>query len=84
VSDLEELVSEISHELKTPIAVISGYAELLAARADERTRLAAASQIGEAAERLLVAVDGLLEAIEREPALAEALASARSRAKESE
>jgi CheY-like chemotaxis protein len=49
--------AELVHDLKTPIAVIAGYAELLAIRADEETRLAAAEQILTAAKRLSSVVD---------------------------
>jgi CheY-like chemotaxis protein len=40
------------HELKSPLAVISGYAELLEQRGDERTRLEAARRIREAVDQL--------------------------------
>lgn len=74
---VQELVSELAHKLKTPIAVIAGYAELLAVRDDERTRLNASTQIQTAADRLMLAVDDLLETIVRTPALAAALLEAR-------
>jgi signal transduction histidine kinase len=74
---VQELVSELAHQLKTPIAVIAGYAELLAVRDDERTRLNASTQIQTAADRLMLAVDDLLETIVRTPALAAALLDAR-------
>jgi signal transduction histidine kinase len=74
---VQELVSELAHQLKTPIAVIAGYAELLAVRDDERTRLNASTQIQTAADRLMLAVDDLLETIVRTPALAAALLAAR-------
>lgn len=80
--DVQELISELAHELKTPIAVIAGYAELLGARADERTRLDSSSQIQAATERLTKAVDDLLEAVEREPDLAAALLRARGASEE--
>jgi signal transduction histidine kinase len=77
-----ELISELGHELKTPIAVIAGYAELLGARGDERTRLDASSQIQAAARRLTEAVDELLQAIERDGDLASALLAARAELRE--
>ncbi len=40
-----------------------GFAELLQARDDERTRVEASNRIVEAAERLFVAIDRLLMAI---------------------
>ena len=79
-----ELISDLGHELKTPIAVIGGYAELIGAREDERTRLEASAQIHAAAERLTAAVDDLLQAIERDPALATALLTARANPRERE
>jgi signal transduction histidine kinase len=77
----EDVVSEFAHELRTPIAVIAGFAELLGARDDERTRLEAATQIGRAAARLSDVVDDLVAALERDPDLAAALAAARGGAR---
>jgi signal transduction histidine kinase len=77
----EDVVSEFAHELRTPIAVIAGYAELLGVRADERTRIEAAKEIGRAAARLSDAVDDLVAALERDPELAAALAAAREGAR---
>jgi CheY-like chemotaxis protein len=48
------------HELKAPLAVISGYAQLLELRGDERTRLEAARRIREAVERLEEMFDDLV------------------------
>jgi signal transduction histidine kinase len=59
VSD-EELVATVAHQVKTPLAVIRGYAELLGVRDDEATRHEAAAQIREAAEVLDVMLDDLL------------------------
>jgi signal transduction histidine kinase len=75
---VQELISELGHELKTPIAVIAGYAELLGAREDERTRLDASAQIQAATERLTRVVDDLLQAVEQNPDLAAALIGARA------
>lgn len=59
----QEAVSALSHELRTPLSAIMGFAELLQARDDERTRVEASARIVEAAERLSVAIDRLLEAV---------------------
>jgi len=56
-------LSSLAHELKTPLAVIAGFAELLAARDDERTRLEAATRIMEASERLGNALEDLLAGV---------------------
>jgi len=56
-------LSTLSHELKTPLAVIVGFAELLSARDDDRTRLEAAKRITEASERLRDALDDLLAGV---------------------
>jgi signal transduction histidine kinase len=56
-------ISSLAHEFKTPLAVIVGFAELLSARDDERTRLEAASRIMEASERLGNALDDLLAGV---------------------
>jgi len=52
--------AELAHNLKTPIAVIAGHAELLALRDDDETRTTAATQILAAARRLTAEVDALL------------------------
>jgi signal transduction histidine kinase len=58
----DALRSRISHDLRTPLAVIVGYAELLASRGDEPDfRREAASKILEAAERLGASLDSILE-----------------------
>lgn len=56
----DTLVADVGHQVKTPIAVIRGYAELLGARSDDGTRLEAATQIREAADMLESMVDDLL------------------------
>lgn len=58
--ELDRLVAAIAHELKTPLAVIIGCAELLGDRGDERTRLEASARIQEAAERLSTIIDDVL------------------------
>jgi CheY-like chemotaxis protein len=50
----------LTHELKTSIAVIAGYAELLATMDDEDRRIAAATQILAATDRLSAGVDAML------------------------
>ena len=56
----EDALAELAHNLKTPIAVVAGYAELLARRDDDETRTTAASQISAAARRLTDEVNALL------------------------
>jgi signal transduction histidine kinase len=53
------LVATLAHELKTPLAVLLGYVELLELRDDETIRREAPRRIKEAAERLAAAVDDL-------------------------
>jgi signal transduction histidine kinase len=55
-----DLLSSLAHELKTPITVIVGYAELLEGRSDEASTREAAARIREAAELLRSRVDRLL------------------------
>ena len=59
-------LSALAHALRTPLAVITGYAELLQARDDERTRREAADRIAEAAERLSTEIDRVLNMLEQE------------------
>lgn len=57
-----EAAGELLHELKTPLAVIRGFAELLISRDDDETRQTAADQILAAAERLSQSLDTLFGA----------------------
>jgi CheY-like chemotaxis protein len=57
----DELRLALSHDLKTAVSVIAGYAELLLIRDDERTRQEAPQRILEAAQRLRVELDALAE-----------------------
>ena len=59
-------LSAVAHALRTPLAVIAGYAELLQARDDERTRREAADRIAEAAARLSSEIDRVLNMLEHE------------------
>jgi len=61
--DRDEALSSFAHEVKTPLAIIAGFAELLAARDDERTRREAAARITEATERLRNTFDDLLAGV---------------------
>lgn len=56
-------LSALAHELKTPLAVISGFAELLSMRDDEKTRVEAPKRITEASERLSLVLDDLFAGI---------------------
>lgn len=62
----DEFFAALAHEVKTPLAVLRGYAELLANRDDEETRRTAPAVILEAAERLAPVVDDLLLVLEIE------------------
>lgn len=65
--DREALWSALAHDLKTPLSVIVGYAELLRARDDEATRREAAERILEAAEQLRREIDALAERLANVP-----------------
>ncbi len=56
----DEILSALAHDLRTPISVIVGYAELIERRSEEPKTREAAGNILEAAERLRSAVDRLL------------------------
>jgi signal transduction histidine kinase len=60
----EALFASVAHEVKTPLAVVRGYAELLANREDEQIQREAPQAILEAVRRLAPAVDDLLLALE--------------------
>lgn len=57
----EDARALLAHELRNPLAVIVGYAELLQLRDDDRTRREAAAAILEAADRLSSLLDELSE-----------------------
>lgn len=56
----DEFVSRLSHALRTPVALIIGYAELLRTRDDEEIRREAPVLIREAAQELTDAIDDLV------------------------
>ncbi len=57
------LIAGISHDLKTPLAVLLGYAELLQHRGDEATRLEAADLIAQATVRISAGLEHLVAAL---------------------
>jgi CheY-like chemotaxis protein len=78
-STQEELLSEVAHEFRTPLGVITGYVELLQLRDDPALRSQALPRIDAAAQRLGQAIDRLLSALEHDNgAFAERLLAARS------
>ncbi|OFW72379.1 MAG: hypothetical protein A2Y55_07870 [Actinobacteria bacterium RBG_16_68_12] len=60
----EQLLSAVAHEFRSPLAVITGYAELLRRRDDPGFRETAVARIEQAAERLSLAIDDLLSLLE--------------------
>ena len=57
----EALPPSLEHELKTALAMIVGYAELLQTREDEETRREASEGILQAARRLSSTIDSVIE-----------------------
>ena len=60
MTEADELVSVAAHALKTPLAVIAGYSELLRARDDPAVREEGLAHISEAAQQLLRVTDDVL------------------------
>ena len=56
-----ELRSRLGHDLKTPLAVIIGYGDLVGTRDDKETRVEASRMIIQAAERLSREIDAALD-----------------------
>jgi signal transduction histidine kinase len=73
------LISELAHELRTPIAAISGFAELLRVRDDDRLRHEAADQILAGTSRLSRFVNELVATFEADHELAVRFTEARAR-----
>jgi signal transduction histidine kinase len=60
---LEDAVAELAHTLRTPLAAIIGFAELLATRDSEEIRRVAPLRIQEAAEAMMRELDARLERV---------------------
>jgi signal transduction histidine kinase len=60
----EELIAAVAHEVKTPFAIVRGFAELLAKAPDSEVQREAPTAILDAAERLGPLLDDLLLAVE--------------------
>ena len=56
----DRIISTVAHELRTPLSVIVGYAELLRVRDDDEIRREATTRILEGAERLSSAIHDIL------------------------
>jgi CheY-like chemotaxis protein len=66
---IAEFLSAVSHDLRTPLAVIVGYAELIGEREDDATRREGAARIMEAAERLSEGIENVVALFETGAAL---------------
>ena len=63
----------VTHELRSLVAAVTGYAELLETRPEEEVVRLAAQRLGEAAERLRTTLDEVLAVVEAFPAVAQRL-----------
>ena len=63
----------VTHELRSLVAAVTGYAELLESRPDEEAVRLAAQRLGEATERLRTTLDEVLAVVEAFPAVAQRL-----------
>jgi His Kinase A (phospho-acceptor) domain len=72
VNEGDSAFAAIAHEVKTPLAVLRGFAELVAHRGDEETRREAAPALLEAAENLSSTINDLLLAFEIDSGAVEA------------
>ena len=57
-------VGQLIHDLRTPLSVITGYAELLVLKPTDAVRIEASARIIEAADRLQADIDRLAERLE--------------------